>query len=428
MAVDVVVPVYKQLALTMQCLRSILEHGGPALGRLIIVNDASPEKDLQRHLEGLRRDDARVRVLVNSRNKGFVYSANLGLSAGHDDVVLMNSDTLLTKGALDELLGCLHSSDAHAAVSPLSNNATMCSVPDFNDRSPVQTLEGVRLELGGVPRATVMPTLNGFCVAFRRKALDALGLFDPKFSPGYHEENDWCQRARAAGWTVARANHAVVLHHGSASFGEAKRRLDVLHGRRLVARYPRYLEDNRRFAASPHARVAAHAARFSLNRLRLRLPVTTMDDLERARFLGNTMVAEAVTEKMGEACHWAQVPLAAKLLPDITCVRGVGAWPRASLLITLIDHTVPLDSAGLVDQLAVSQAIVTNSDGLAARVRHELSLPGNRVSVATKEDHQAFLAVVRRVALQPDPEILERAARLASTEPLPEDEAEQSAA
>jgi GT2 family glycosyltransferase len=421
MAVDVVVPVYKHLEFTMQCLRSVLEHGGPSLGRLIVINDASPEKELMRHLEGLRRDDARVRLLVNRVNKGFVHTANLGLSLGEGDVVLLNSDARLTKGALDELIGCLHS-DVFAAVSPLSNNGTLCSVPTFQDASPVKMLEGVPLELGGIPRATAMPTLNGFCIAFRRKALATLGLFDPKFSPGYHEENDWCQRARAEGWKVARANRALVLHHGSASFRDARGRLDVVHGRRLVARYPSYLDENEQFALSPHAGVAARAVRFSMNRLRVRLPVRTMDELERARFLGNTMVAEAVTESMGEACHWAQVPLAAKIVPDVTCVRGVGRWPSSSVLITLLDHTTPLDAEGLPAQLALSQGIATNSEGLATRVRLELSQLPHRVTVATKDDHLPFLHLVRKVALAPDPEILERAARYALEHPDPAEE------
>ncbi|MDP1920030.1 MAG: glycosyltransferase [Myxococcales bacterium] len=416
MTVDVVVPVYKHLEFTMQCLRSVLEHGGPALGRLIIINDASPEKELMRHLEGLRRDDGRVRLLVNRVNKGFVHTANLGLSLGEDDVVLLNSDARLTKGALDELLGCLHC-DVFAAVSPLSNNATLCSVPTFQEASPVKMLEGVPLELGGIPRATVMPTLNGFCIAFRRKALATLGLFDPKFSPGYHEENDWSQRARAAGWKVARANRAVVLHHGGASFHAARARLDVVHGRRLVARYPNYLDETEQFARSPLSGVAARAVRFSMNRLRVRLPVSTMDELERARFLGNTMVAEAVTETMGEACHWAQVPLAAKIAPDVTVVRGVGRWPATSVLVTLIDHTTPLDEVGLPAQLALSQGIVTNSEGLATRIRLELAQPPHRVTVATKDDHLPFLQLLRKVALSPDAEILERATRYALEHP-----------
>lgn len=421
MAVDVVVPVYRNFALTMQCLRSVLEHGGPALGRLIVVNDASPEPEFERHLDGLRRDDSRVRVIVNKRNRGFVYSANLGLSLGSNDVVLLNSDARLTKGALQELAGCLASSSRLAAVSPLSNNGTLCSVPNFNDAAPVKMLEGVPLDLLGLPRLTPMPTLNGFCMAFRRAAIDALGMLDPKFSPGYHDENDWCQRARNGKWTVARANHALVLHHGGVSFADARRRLDVLHGRRLVARYPNYLNENRLFENSPDSRIAASAVRFSMNRLRLRMPVSTMDDLERARFLSHSMVAEAVTEKMQEACHWAQVPIAATLPPDITCVRGVGFWPRASALVTLIDHTVPLDSSKLRAQLEVSQAIVTNSAGLEARVRSEFDLAATRVSQATKDDHAAFLSVIRRVALEPDTEILASATRFAQLDPRQSD-------
>lgn len=419
MAVDVVVPVYKDLKLTMECLRSVLEFGGTRLGRLIVVNDASPERELMRHLEGLRRDDARVRLLVNPSNRGFVQSANMGLSLGDDDVVLLNSDARLTAGAIDELIDCLHSDDAFAAVSPLSNNGTLCSVPTFKEIASVKMMEGVPLQLAGIPRATPMPTLNGFCMAFRRRALTELGLFDPAFAPGYHEENDWCQRARAAGWKVARANHALVLHHGGVSFAGARSRLDLLHGRRLIARYPAYFDENAAFELSPHAHVAASAVRASMNRLRVRMPITTMDDLERARFLGKTMVAEAVTEKMAEACHWAQVPIAARLLPDITCVRGVGPWPVSSALITLVDHTTPLDSFGLTQQLALSQAIVANSEGLATRMRRELSLPQLRVTVVTKDDHQAFVDVIRKVSLTPDPVILERAAAHAALQPIP---------
>jgi O-antigen biosynthesis protein len=257
---DVVVPIYRDVELTRRCLESVLEHSGDGLGRLFLVDDCSPEAEMRPMLDLLRRRDARVRVLETPRNSGFVVTANLGLSASDADCVVLNSDTEVTGGWLTELTGALAASARHVALGPLSNNATLCSVPYFGKAVPVDVLRGRRLDLSGLPRITDTPTLNGFCVLFRRSALRTLGLFDRKYGLGYNEENDWCQRARAAGHLVGRANRALVLHHGSVSFGHARRkRLDVVNERRLVARYPAYLADNARFEASPEAHGAARA-------------------------------------------------------------------------------------------------------------------------------------------------------------------------
>lgn len=265
---DVVVPIFRDLALTRQCVDSVLQLSGPALGRLLLVDDASTEPQMDTFLEDVRARDHRVRILRCTQNGGFVRAANLGLAAGEIDCVVLNSDARVTQGWLVEILEAMDSSPQCAALAPLSNNATMCSVPHFGRAVPVAALEGRPLDLSRLPRITPMPTVNGFCVLFRRAALREIGLFDRKYGHGYHEENDWCQRARAAGYFVGRANRALVYHHGSASFGESRRkRLDVVNERRLVARYPWYLADNARFQQSP---AAAEAARVVLHQLHTR--------------------------------------------------------------------------------------------------------------------------------------------------------------
>lgn len=259
---DVVVPVYRQVDLTQQCVDAVLLHSGPALGRLFLVNDASPEPEMRPLLESFRRRDGRVRILESSKNFGFIASANLGLAVSEADCVVLNSDARPTAGWLEELAGAMAASPRHAALAPLSNNATLCSVPYFGKGVPVAALEAVLLDLTGLPRITDMPTVNGFCVLFRRTVLHEIGLFDRKYGLGYHEENDWCQRARAAGHLVGRANRALVYHHGSVSFGhEQRKRLDVINERRLVARYPNYLKENALFETSPEAQEAARAVR-----------------------------------------------------------------------------------------------------------------------------------------------------------------------
>ena len=122
MIADVVVPVYRGVASTRACLRSVLEHSGAALGRLVIVDDASPEPAMQPMLAELRDAEPRIVLIRNEQNVGFVSSANRGLSLRARDVVLLNSDTVVTPGWLDELTSVAESSDRIAAVVPLSNN------------------------------------------------------------------------------------------------------------------------------------------------------------------------------------------------------------------------------------------------------------------------------------------------------------------
>lgn len=254
---DVVVPVYRDVALTLACLESVLALSGDALGRLIVVDDCGPEPEMRPALRALRDRDARVRLLENPENAGFIGSVNRGMAVRSGDVVILNSDTTVTEGWLTEVLEVLHAHPRTGAVTPLSNNATLSSVPDFGRGFSIERLQAAKPVLDGLPRWTETPTGVGFCMALRGELLELVGQFDPAYGRGYNEENDWCQRIRALGFVVVRANRALVFHHGEVSFEGARAELDAHNARRLVARYPSYFEQNRDFEAGPHARVAA---------------------------------------------------------------------------------------------------------------------------------------------------------------------------
>ena len=56
----------------------------------------------------------------------------------------------------------------------------------------------------------------------RRTALEKLG-FDLACGRGHNGENDWCQRARVAGYRIGRCNHAFVFHVGAVLFSGTRR-------------------------------------------------------------------------------------------------------------------------------------------------------------------------------------------------------------
>ncbi|MCY1022013.1 glycosyltransferase [Pyxidicoccus sp. MSG2] len=259
---DVVIPIYADVEVTRACIDSVLRHSGESLRSLILVNDCSPDPDMYPMLRTLRATDPRVVLLENDVNLGFVGTCNRGLAIRGGDVVLLNSDTRVTEGWLEELLGVAYLNDRICAVVPLSNNATICSVPAFCKETKAQELEGRPLELETFsPRYTEVPTGVGFCLLLRHVALNMLGGLDPAYGRGYNEENDWCLRAQRLGLQIVRANRALVYHLGSISFGEERNELERLNARRLHARYPHYPEHVGSFVRTTDAHVAAHYVR-----------------------------------------------------------------------------------------------------------------------------------------------------------------------
>jgi len=261
--VDVVIPVYRGLAVTQRCIESVLGSNLPNETRVVVIDDASPEPLVSTYLTTLGSD--RVTVLRNDRNLGFVGTVNRAFrqTAGRD-VVLVNSDTVV---AGDWLLKLRHRAYAvrAATVTPFSNNATICSFPEIGRSNPCDAHDVPRLDAAAAAanagRFVDLPTGVGFCMYVRRDALDEIGIFDEvRFQRGYGEEVDFCRRAAKAGWRNVLAPDTFVYHEGEASFGTtsipSKARADVI----VRALHPEYDDLVRtHVAADP-----AHDARVAL--------------------------------------------------------------------------------------------------------------------------------------------------------------------
>ncbi|MDW8478938.1 MAG: glycosyltransferase [Xanthomonadales bacterium] len=133
---DVVLPVHDAREALARCLAS-LEPRLPREAGVIVVDDASRDPAVPPLLRDfVARDPDRRRLLVNPQNRGFVHSVNRGMAASGRDVVLLNSDTVLTRGWLERLRACLDADPSIATATPWSNNATICSLPRFLEPNP----------------------------------------------------------------------------------------------------------------------------------------------------------------------------------------------------------------------------------------------------------------------------------------------------
>ncbi len=250
----VILPVYNGSHVLPACLAS-LQRTLPDAAEVIVVDDASPDPSVRGIIQDFV-DGARftVRCVRHPRNLGFVATVNEAMALTRGDVVLLNSDTIVTPGWIQSLARCGASDAAVATATPWSNNAEICSWPELCRAAPVPA------DVDAIARAVCaaagedypdLPTGVGFCLWIARAALDAVGDFDAAtYGRGYGEENDFCQRAAAHGWRNVLCVDAYVAHVGHASFQGENLSPGGVNLARLQARYPRYEGDVAAFIAA----------------------------------------------------------------------------------------------------------------------------------------------------------------------------------
>lgn len=239
-AVSVIIPVYRDLDATQRCLESVFNSDMPSTASVTVINDKSPEPALSAYCRHLTTQ-AGWRLIENSDNQGFVKTANCGFALEPDaDILLLNSDTVVSGNWLQRLCACAYSHPNIGTVTPFSNNGTICSYPVFPIANPLPT-SWTAEELDHVFRSAnkgeycEIPTAVGFCMFIKRSCLTETGCFDEvNFGQGYGEECDFSVRASAIGWKNVIAADVFVYHEGAASFAsestDRKRRADaVMH-------------------------------------------------------------------------------------------------------------------------------------------------------------------------------------------------------
>lgn len=249
-SVTIVVPVHNAPREVERCLDSVIRTMR-AVDRLVVVDDGSTAETAR--LCDRFADLDRVSLIRRPTGSGFPTAANSGIEAcASPYVIVLNSDTRVPRGWVSRLVAHLESHPEVAAIGPMSNAARFQSIPylpsesrDNRNSRPanlgLETLnEFLQLWSSGVGPVRV-PLLNGFCLGFRRPALETIGLFDTSAFPrGFGEENDWCARARRVGYDLLVATDVYVEHTKGSSYSSIEAEdLKARATRILAERYGR---------------------------------------------------------------------------------------------------------------------------------------------------------------------------------------------
>ncbi len=251
-SVSIVIPVFNALSMTQECIRSIFAGTKDVDFEIVIVDNASKD-GTSGWLRRKKKKHSRFQVFRMEKNIGFGPAVNFGIQHSKGEfVVILNNDTLVSSGWLTKLLSIMGDDPSLGVISPVTNYLGEGPQIDDNAKNLPPDLSAIDQYASSIAdRSEIIyepSRLVFFCVLLRRDLVDRIGYLDEGYTKGNFEDDDYCLRARLAGYRLAIARNAFVYHHGSITF--KKNRIS----------HTQYMEKNRelfyrkagRVAVSPH--------------------------------------------------------------------------------------------------------------------------------------------------------------------------------
>lgn len=231
--VSVIIINYNTFQLTCDCIASVLHHTKEVPIEIILVDNASTEKDPREFLKQFPT----LNLLCSDKNLGFAGGNNLGIRAAKGDfILLLNSDTYLLEDSISLSAAFMQ---AHEQVGVLGcrqvfpEGAIQFSARRFRSISwelfdlfrfllylfpPVARGKKMLGQYFKHDQSIEVDWVNGAFFLIRRAALSKLPNqeLDSRFFM-YGEDVLWCEQLKRLGYTVYFLASTTIVHIASAS-------------------------------------------------------------------------------------------------------------------------------------------------------------------------------------------------------------------
>lgn len=220
--VSIIIPFYNQENYTWGCLKSIYENLPEVDIEIILIDDNSSETYDFSLIEN-------VQIVKNVSNIGFLKSCNQGIAEANGKYIyLLNNDTVVHSGFLDELVYVFNNFENVGAVGSMLINAN----GSLQEAGSV-FMKGCNIAQVVDHRKPYFPIVNyiykvdycsGCSLLFQKKADSGeTNFFDEQFAPAYFEETDLCFRIKHEQHkNVYYTPFSKVVHFNGASYNAKK--------------------------------------------------------------------------------------------------------------------------------------------------------------------------------------------------------------
>lgn len=195
MKVSAVIPCYNNYHLTHSVLMDVYKQF-PQDTEVIVVDDCSTEEKTKEGLIWWKKNMFvdRMEIHVNEENRGFLRTANYGVSQTHNEIVcLISNDVQIKSNPCPEITQIFDSGS-----KPVLAGKTL-----YNYNTGWNTFGDV-----------IFPYLDGSFLAFRKKEWDEFGGFDERYMPFDFEDVDISSAYLRAGGKLVSLG-ADIIHLGA---------------------------------------------------------------------------------------------------------------------------------------------------------------------------------------------------------------------
>jgi len=240
------------LELLLPCLRSVFAATHRISLEVFVVDNASGDGTAA----AVEAEFPQVQVIRNPQRLGFSTNNNLVLRQGQGRyLMLLNDDTLVLDGALDDLAAFMDAHPTAGAVGSYLLNPDLSFQVAFAG-FPHPVMEAIRpatiwvFQKAQRQRGPLeVDSVCGGAMLVRRQVIDQVGMLDIAFDPIYSEEVDWCYRIKQAGWRIYSLPQSRIIHYGSVTMNRSvPRKYELLLSHKVL-----YFRKNRgNFAANTY--------------------------------------------------------------------------------------------------------------------------------------------------------------------------------
>lgn len=209
----IVVQAYGRLEKTRLCVESILKYTTDIAFELWLLDNGSEENDVFEFFESVEYEPKRI-VRMTKNITGVLSVNTVFRLATPKYFVIVNSDIIVTKNWLNNLLACAESDAKIGVICPVSTNISnrqeetlggFANLDEMQEKAAIFNRSDRRK---WEERLRIIPTAT----LFRRQVFDDAGVFDMGFVHDFGDD-DFSFRVRRAGYKLIVCRDTFVHHN-----------------------------------------------------------------------------------------------------------------------------------------------------------------------------------------------------------------------